>query len=50
MIDKMKLGSMRLGKTLIFITTADNFRRVFVFSADGLVISHYHEIYSYFSY
>jgi hypothetical protein len=41
---------MRLGKTLIFITIVNNFRRVFVFSADGLVISHYHEIYSYFSY
>jgi hypothetical protein len=41
---------MRLGKTLVYIEIVGDFRRVFVFSADSLVISHYHEIYGYFSY
>lgn len=49
-IDRIKLGAMRLGKTLVYISIAGSFRRVYLFSADSLIISHYHEIYAYFSY
>lgn len=49
-IDKIKLGAMRLGKTLMYISIEGNLRRVFLFSADSLIISHYDELYGYYSY
>lgn len=49
-IDKLKLGAFRLGKTFLFISMDGNKRRVFLLSADSLIISHYDEIYEYFAY
>ena len=50
LIDKLKLGALRLGKTFIFVSVDGDKRRVFLFSADSLIISHYDEIYEYFAY
>ena len=49
-IDKLKLGAFRLGKTFIFVCMDGERRRVFLLSADSLIISHYDEIYEYFAY
>lgn len=48
--DKLKFGGQRLGKTIVFITISDEMRRVFMFSSDSLVISHYDQLYSYYAY
>ena len=49
-IDKLKLGAFRLGKTFLFVSTEGDRRRVFLLSADSLIISHYDEIYEYFAF
>lgn len=35
---------------MIYVSVVGDLRRVFLFSADSLIISHYHELYAYFSY
>jgi len=37
----MKLGSLRLGKTMIFISADRKYRNVFLLSADSRVIPHF---------
>lgn len=49
-MEKIRYGALRLGKTLIFISVDEGHRRVLLFSSDGLVVSHYYEIYGYFAY
>ena len=49
-IDRIKLGGQRLGKTLVFVTVEGNMRRVFLFSSDSLITSHYDQVYAYYAY
>lgn len=46
----IKVASMRLGKTFVFITADDNERKVFMFSADSKVTPFFDECYGFFSY
>jgi len=46
----LKISSLRLGKTLLFITTDKFCRKVFLFSADSKVCPEFDESYSYFAY
>lgn len=46
----LKIASMRLGKTMIFITADETYRKVFLFSADSKVAPAFDENYGYFAY
>jgi hypothetical protein len=44
------VASLRLGKTLIYLTADDNSRKVFMFSADSKVTPAFDETYGFFAY
>jgi hypothetical protein len=48
--NNLKIGALRLGKTIFFINTTETKRRVFLMSVDSKMSPHYEDTYVYFSY
>lgn len=46
----LKIASLRLGKTMIFVTAGLNERKVFMFSSDSKITPYFDESYSFCGY
>ena len=50
LIDKIKLGAFRLGKTFLFISADHKTRKVMMLSADSRITPMFDERYTYYAY